>query len=67
MPQAIAAHRVQQVREMRAAGASLEDICNTLGFSRTMLERLVREHNIPRPANPASRTKRGHRAYLRRN
>jgi hypothetical protein len=61
MPQAFAAHRVQQVREMRAAGASLEDICNSLGFSRPVLARLVREHEIPR------RAKHDHRAYLRRN
>jgi hypothetical protein len=67
MPQAFATHRVQQVREMRAAGASLEDIRNSLGFSRTMLQRLIREHNIPPPANPATRAKRNHRAYLRRS
>jgi hypothetical protein len=49
MSQAFATHRVQQVREMRAAGASLEDICNSLGFSRPVLARLIREHEIPRP------------------
>jgi hypothetical protein len=49
MPQAFATHRVQQVREMRAAGTSLEDICHSLGFSRPVLERLIREHEIPRP------------------
>jgi hypothetical protein len=47
--------------------ASLEDICNNLGFSRTVLERVIREHDIPRPANPKARTKRGYRAYLRRS
>jgi hypothetical protein len=67
MPQSIAAHRVQQVREMRVAGASLEDICSSLGFSRNLLQRLIREHNIPPPANPATRAKRNHRAYLRRS
>ena len=51
MPQSIAAHRVQQVREMRVAGASLEDICSSLGFSRNLLQRLIREHGIP-SANP---------------
>jgi hypothetical protein len=68
MPQAFAAHRVQQVREMRAAGASLEDICNSLGFSRPVLARLIREHEIPRPTSQAAtHAKRDHRAWLRRN
>ena len=67
MPQAaFAAHRVQHVRELRAAGVPLEDICETLGMSPTTLRRLIREHNIPSPGNSASGTKRGHRAYLRR-
>jgi hypothetical protein len=53
---------------MRAAGASLDDICNSLGFSRTVLERLISGHDIPRPASQATaRAKRYHRSYLRRN
>jgi hypothetical protein len=66
MPQAaFATHRVQQVRELRAAGVPLEDICETLGMSPTTLRRLIREHNIPSLGNSARGTKRGHRTYLR--
>jgi hypothetical protein len=36
-------------------------------FSRPVLARLIREHEIPRPANPVTRAKYDHRAYLRRN
>jgi hypothetical protein len=68
MPQAaFVARRVEQVRELRQAGASLAEIRATLGMSDTTLARLIREHGIP-PANPdAAALRRGHRAYLRRS
>jgi hypothetical protein len=68
MKHAFPEHRVQQVREMRLAGASLEDIRATLGFSPKVLQRLLREHDIPRHADPeaVAHAKRGYRMYLRR-
>ena len=66
-PAAFVARRVEQVRELRQAGASLAEIRATLGMSDTTLARLIREYGIL-PANPdAAGLRRSHRAYLRRS
>jgi hypothetical protein len=62
-PAAFVARRVEQVRELRQAGASLAEIRATLGMSDTTLTRIIREHDIP-PANPDAAGLS--RAYLRR-
>ena len=62
-PAAFVARRVEQVRELRQAGASLAEIRATLGMSDTTLARLIREYGIL-PANPDAAGLS--RAYLRR-